>query len=66
MLSCKLHLLQYQKQQNDCDGVEDNICEVMAACVESKQLALQHVRYGRQRMSVAGVLPAKCADDAKA
>ncbi len=66
MLSCKLHLLQYQKQQNDCDGVEDNICKVMAVGAEPPQMAVQHVRYGRQRMSVAGVLPAKCADDAKA
>ena len=61
---CAGHLLQYEKQQDDCDRVEDNICKVMAAGAEPPQMAVQHVRYGRQRMPVVGVLPAKCADDA--
>ena len=56
------HLVEYQKQQHDCDAVQDNICKMMATRAKSPKLTIQHVRYGCQRMPITGMLADKCAD----
>src|SRR6266404_2966958 len=58
------HLQQYQKQQDDCDGLQDNICKVMATCVGAPQLAVQHMRQSCQRMPIAGMLAAERVNSA--
>ena len=46
------HLLQRNKEEDDRDSVEQQIRKVVPACLQSVQLAVQHVCDCRQRMPV--------------
>ena len=55
------HLPQQQEQQRRGDRVQDDVHQVVPARVQPEQLAIQHVRIGRQRMvgirmPVAGII----------
>src|SRR4030095_11473149 len=46
------HLSQYEKQEDDSDAVQKNICEMMSGRLQTVQLTIQHVRNDRERMPV--------------
>ena len=59
------HLLQRNKEKDDRDSVEQQIRKVVPACLQSVQLAVQHVCDCRQRMPVFGMNMSECPSDVR-
>ena len=58
------HLSQHEKQQDDSDGVQKDVGEMMPGRLQSVQLTIEHVRNGRERVPVAGYRVRKSPGDA--
>ena len=49
------HALQRHKKKDNCETVQDDIGRVVPACVQSVQLAIEHMCDRRQRVPVFGM-----------
>jgi hypothetical protein len=58
-------LLQRNKEKDDRDSVEQQIRKVVTACLQSVQLAVQHVCDRRQRVPVFGMNMSECPSDVR-
>ena len=57
------HLPQHEKQQDDGDGVQKYVGEMMPGRPQSVQLTIEHVRKGRERVPVTGYRVGKSPGD---
>src|ERR1700704_3309959 len=57
------HLSQHEKQQDDSDGVQKNVGEMMPGRLESVELAIEHVRNDRERVPDTGYRVFKSPED---
>src|SRR5207253_7853909 len=57
------HLSQHEKQQDDSDGVQKNVGEMMSGRLESVELAIEHVRNDRERVPDTGDSVFKSPED---
>jgi hypothetical protein len=57
------HLSQYEKQQDDSDGVQKNVAEMVPGRLQAVQLTIKHVRNGRERVPVTAYLVCKSPRD---
>src|SRR5262249_38853418 len=59
------NLLHLNKAKDDRDSVEQQIRKVVPGCLQSVQLAVQHVCDCRQRMPVFGMNMSECPSDVR-
>ena len=57
------HLSQHEKQQDDSNGVQKYVGEMMPGRPQSVQLTIEHVRKGRERVPVTGYRVRKSPGD---
>src|SRR5262249_22563041 len=58
------HLIEHEKEKEHGHRMKQHIGKVMPSRLQSVYLAIEHMRYSRQRMPVSCVSVGKCVDEA--